>query len=93
MICSKSSGSVKFNGIPREGKPEIPIKSYKDQCREHMIRNGSWNVFSLPDPCNKENNWDLLLHQSRFRLEYVKHHVKNIQKGSKSDKYMVQNLT
>ena len=24
--CSKYAGSVKFNGIPREGKPEIPIK-------------------------------------------------------------------
>ena len=38
--CSKYAGSTKFNGIPREGKPAIPINSYKDQCREHMIRNG-----------------------------------------------------
>ena len=37
--CSKYAGSIKFNRIPREGKPAIPIKSYKDQCREHMIRN------------------------------------------------------
>ena len=51
--CSKYSGSAKFNGIPREGKPAIPIKSYKDQCREHMINNGMWDVFSLPDPRNK----------------------------------------
>ena len=29
-IFYKSSGSVKFNGITREGNPEIPIKSYKD---------------------------------------------------------------
>ena len=40
--CSKYAGPVKFNGIPREGNPEISIKSYKDQCREHMIRNGMW---------------------------------------------------
>ena len=26
--CSKYAGSVKFNGIPREGNPEIPIKFY-----------------------------------------------------------------
>ena len=29
--CSKYAGSAKFNGIPREGKPAIPIKFYKDQ--------------------------------------------------------------
>ena len=43
--CSKYVCPVKFNGISREGKPAIPIKSYKDQCSEHMIRNGVWNVF------------------------------------------------
>ena len=37
--CSKYAGSAKFNGIPREGNPAIPIKSYKDQCRDHMINN------------------------------------------------------
>ena len=31
--CSKYAGSVKFNWIPRERNPEIPIKYYKDQCR------------------------------------------------------------
>ena len=30
-IRSKSSGYIKFNGITREGNPEIPIKSYKDR--------------------------------------------------------------
>ena len=29
--CYKYAGSAKFDGIPREGKPAIPIKSYKDQ--------------------------------------------------------------
>ena len=38
-------------------------------------------------------NWDLLLHQSRFTLDYVKRHVQIIQKGSKADQYTVQNLT
>ena len=47
--CSKYAGSSKFNGIPRQGNPEIPINSYKDQCREQMIVNGMWDVFSLPD--------------------------------------------
>ena len=82
-----------INGIPREGKPAIPIKSYKDQCREHMINNGMWDVFSLPDPRNKEKRWDLLLHQSRFPLEYVKSHVQILLKCSEADQYVVQNLT
>ena len=38
--CSKYAESAKFNGIPREGNPEIPIKYYKDQCRGNIIRNG-----------------------------------------------------
>ena len=66
--CSKYSGSANFNGIPREGNTEITIKSYKDQCRDNVIRNGMWDVFSLPDPRNKEKKWDLLLNQSRFSL-------------------------
>ena len=80
--CSKYTGSVKFNGIPREGKPAIPIKSYKDQCREHIIRNGMWDVFSIKDPQNKEKEWDLLQHQYIFPLECVKRHVHSIKKDS-----------
>ena len=67
--CSKYAGSVKFSGIPRQGNPAIPIKSYMDQCREHTIKNGMWYVFSIKYPHNKEKKWDLLLHQSRFTLE------------------------
>ena len=51
------------------------------------------DVFSLPYPINKENKWGILLHQSRFPLYYMKRHVNSLQKGSKGDKYMVQNLT
>ena len=91
--CSKYAGSAKFNGIPREGKPAIPIKSYKDQCREHMINNGMCDVFSLPDPRNKEKKWDIILHQSRFSLDYVKRHAQSLHKGSEAYQYVVQNLT
>ena len=48
-MCSNYAGPVKFNWILREGKPAISIKSYKDQCREHMIINGMWNVFYITD--------------------------------------------
>ena len=84
---------AKFNEIPRDRNPAIPIKSYKDQCRDHMTKNGMWNVFSLPDQHNKEKRWDLLLHQSRFPLEYVKRHVQSLLKGSEADQYVVKSLT
>ena len=90
--CSKYTGSAKFNEIPREGNPTIPIKYYKDQCRENMIRNAMWNVFSLPDPLNKEKRRDILLHKSRFPLEYVKRHIQSLKKGSETDQYVAQNL-
>ena len=51
------------------------------------------NVFSLPEPRNKEKNWDLLIHWSRFPLEYVKHNVQNLQKGYETDQYVAQNMT
>ena len=52
--CSKYAGFVKFHGIPRERNPEIPIQYCKDQCREHMIRNGMWDVFSIIYPQKKD---------------------------------------
>ena len=91
--CSKYAGPVNFNGIPRKGKPAISIKSYKDQCREHMIRNGMWNVFYIVDSQNKEKEWDLLLRHSKFSLQYVKCLVQSLLKVSEADQYIVQNLT
>ena len=70
--CSKYAGPVKFNSIPREGKPAITIKYYKDQCCEHMIKNGMSDVYSVTKPQNKYKEWDLLLHYSIFSLKNVK---------------------
>ena len=58
-----------------------------------LINNGMCDFFSLPDPRNKEKRWDLLLHQSRFPLNYVKSHVQSLLKGSEADQYVFQNLT
>ena len=30
-VCTKYAGSVNFNVIPKEVKPAVPIKYYKDQ--------------------------------------------------------------
>ena len=52
-----------------------------------------WDVFYLPGSRNKEKGWDLILHQSRFPLDYVKIHVLSFLKSSKADQYVAQNLT
>ena len=52
-----------------------------------------WGVFSLTYPLNKEKKWDLLLHQYRSPLDYVKRNIKILQKDSEVDQYVVQNLT
>ena len=52
-----------------------------------------WDVFYITEPQNKEKEWDLLLHHSKFPLEYVKGLVQSLLKGSEADQYIVQNLT
>ena len=90
--CNNNKGTNKFNKIPREINLEIPSKSYKHQCHEHMIRNGMWDVFSLPKHCKKENNWYLLLNHSLFPLYYLGRHINIFKKSSEADQYVVQNL-
>ena len=60
---------------------------------EHIIRNGMWDVFSLPDPHNKEKKLYILLNNSIFHLYYLKLHVQSLHEGSKEDQYAVQKLT
>ena len=52
-----------------------------------------WNVFYIVEQQNKEKEWDLLLHHSKFPLEYVKGLIQSLLKGSEVDQYIVQNLT
>ena len=75
-----------------EVNPEISINFYKDHYRDHMIRNEMWDVFYLPEPLNKYQRWDLLLHQPRFPLSYVKLHINTIHKVSKADQCVFHNL-
>ena len=91
-ICSKFSSSVNFNIIPRKLNTEIPIKSYKDQCREHMIKNGMGDVFSLPDPRNQDNSYNIFINKYIFTLYCMKIYFKGLKWGSKAEQYMFQNL-
>ena len=47
-----------------------------------------WDGSSLPDPLNKDKKWYLILHQSRFPLEYVNCYVHSLQKSSEANKYV-----
>ena len=51
------------------------------------------DVFSLSDPRNEEKKWYILLNISIFPLDYVKHHVRSIQKSYEAYRYVVQTLT
>ena len=53
-----------------------------------MIRNGMWNVFYITNSQNKEKEWDLLLHHSKFPLECVIGFAQSLLKGSKTDQYI-----
>ena len=57
-----------------------------------MIRDGIWGVFSLPYTHNKEKEWDILLRQYQFPLDYRKPYVKTLNKSYKADHYVVRNL-
>ena len=84
-ICSKFLGYVKFNRIPIEVNPAIPIKSYKDQCREHIIGNGMWYVFSFLYPCKQDTTWEIFLNQYIFHLDYTKLYIKDLNRDSKRE--------
>ena len=47
-----------------------------------------WDGLSLPDPRNRQKKWDLIIHNSRFPLEYVKRHVLSLKKGSEANQYV-----
>ena len=49
-----------------------------------------WKVFYIVEQQNKEKEWDLLLHNSKFPLEYVKGLIQSFLKGSEVARYIVQ---
>ena len=57
-----------------------------------MISNGIWDILFLTDILNQEKKLKLLLHHSWFLLDWIKLHIKILQKYSNSDQCVVQNL-
>jgi hypothetical protein len=80
-----------FSGlIAKEGVEVVPVRTYKESLRRHIIRSGMWDVFYIQDPCNPAQKWDLFKKQARFPLEYVKEYVRTFRQTA--DKYALQNL-
>ena len=86
--CSKYKGTLLQN---IEGKGlSMSLKTYKDTTRKHMISQGMWDVFSIPDPKNKQVKWDLFSHLGRLPLDAISQHVKDLR--ANADKYIIDNL-
>ena len=81
--------SIKFNGIPREGNTKIAIKYHKETCREHMLKSGMWDVFSLTYNHKQDKTWYRFINQYIFYLDYAKIYIKGPKRGPKADKYLV----
>ena len=65
--CTKYEGT-KFNGISKDEKPTIPIKSYKAKYQVHTIQNGMGDIFYIPNPRNEANYWYLLTGKAIFTM-------------------------
>ena len=58
--CTSYAGTEVFNGInPTDGNINIPLMTFKDVTRKHMIDHGMTDVFLLKDPRNKKTTRDL----------------------------------
>ena len=68
----------------------MAIKTYKDICCTHMIKNGMWDVFHWEDPLNATTKHDLFLSHSQFPLAHIKSNIDGIKAAA--DKYALNNL-
>ena len=92
-LCITYSGT-KFNGLPtsKDSKANIPLKNYKDECRQHMIKQGMWDVFNIPATAGSKS-WDLFKDHGRLPFEHVKNHIEVLRKDeTRADSYVIQNL-
>ena len=55
--CVSFSGTLLTN--PEDEGSTTSLKTYKDQCWQHMITNGMADVFTIPDPRNNNKSWNL----------------------------------
>ena len=89
--CTTYGGADKFNGvIPIDGQTTIPLTTFKDVMRQHMIENGMIDMFLLNDPRDKTTIRDLFRHHAMMPVDWIQKEVTRI-KGF-HDIYIDQNL-
>lgn len=89
--CTTYTGTETFNGInPTDGKINIPIMTYKDVTRKHMIDHGMIDIFLLRDPRTKKPGRDLFRHHAMMPVDWVKQEVERLSRLN--DVYVDQNL-
>ena len=86
--CTTYSGTPFSN--PEEKGARTNLKTYKDMCCRHMIKNGMWDIFNMPDPRDPAKKWDLFYHLGRFPLRRVSAYIDTIRRTG--DKYVIDNL-
>ena len=61
--------------------------------RDHMIKNGMWNIFYLPDSCNENLSWDIFYNHAMFPLKHVSKMITELKADTTCiDTYGLQNL-
>ena len=89
--CITYGGMDKFNGvIPIDGQTTIPLSTFKDVMRQHMIENGMIDTFLLKDPRDKTTVRDLFRHHAMMPADWVQKEVVRLKKYH--DIYIDQNL-
>ena len=89
--CITYGGSDKFNGvIPIDGQTTIPLSTFKDVMRQHVIENGMIDTFLMKDPRDKSTIRDLFRHHAMMPVDWVQKEVSRF-KGL-HDIYINQNL-
>lgn len=88
-LCTTYSGTA-YNGLsPKAGaRPTMPLKTFKELVRRHMIVNGMWDIFSIE---TGGESYDLFHHHSLFLLEDVQTHVQVLLRMD--DALISENLT
>ena len=61
----------KYNGFTvEEGKPLVPLKTYKEMILQHLDHTGMINVFEFPDPLNSSVKWNVMQRLARSATRF-----------------------
>ena len=89
-LCATFTGE-QFSGLnPKDGKINMPMKTFKERVRAHCIETGMWDIFNLSDPKMPDKKWDLFRFHAMLPLSQVLKEVTRFHDCK--DMYINQNL-